>query len=155
MSAHKISTLAGDQRTAPNPPASVATGRDNPEASEPGQRRTPTKKDPHLRWLKKAEHWGEWVRYSDTELAPPESIWMMCGASGNVRFYAKGKGQYGDEHGSVVAAAYWAWMNRWLWTEPDGGLDILAQLACRAWCMAGGDTQEFTAELAERIEVVE
>ncbi len=91
-----------------------------------------------LRWLKKAEHWGEWLRFSETELADPESIWMMRGGNGRVRFYAKGKGQVGPEHKHVVGAAMWAWANRWLWTEPDGSLDMLRQLACRSWVLAGG-----------------
>lgn len=103
-----------------------------------------------LRWLKKAEHWGEWIRFSETEAADPESVWMMRGANGRVRFYAKGRGQVGPEHGSVVAAAHWAWANRWLWLEPDGSLDMLAQLACRRWTLAGGAR---TAEDNAPIEV--
>ncbi len=92
----------------------------------------------HLPWLEKAEHWGEWVRFSDTEIAPPERVWMMKGANGRVRFYAVGKGQIGQEHKSVVSASAWAWANRWLWCEPDGSVDIGAQLACREWVLAGG-----------------
>lgn len=91
-----------------------------------------------LRWLNKAEHWGEWVRFSETEAADPESIWMMRGGNGNVRFYAKGRGQQGPEHKSVVAATAWAWANRWLWKDEDGTLDIGGQLACRKWVLAGG-----------------
>src|SRR5205085_6654742 len=97
-----------------------------------------------LRWLNKAVHWGEWVRYPDDQSGEPERVWMMRGANGNVRFYAKGQGQQGDEHQSVVAASYWAWSNRWLEVEPDGTVDIVTQLECRTWCLAGGDEQEFT-----------
>lgn len=93
-----------------------------------------------LRWLKKAENWGEWIRFSDTELAEPERVWMMRGSSGAVRFYAKGKGQVGEQHRHLMAASYWAWGNRWLHCNPDGGLDMLAQLACRAEVLAGGAT---------------
>jgi hypothetical protein len=69
-----------------------------------------------LRWLRYAEHWGEWVR-----------------------FYMKGRGQVGDEHASVAAAASWAWANGWLWADPPyGDIDIIVQLACRNWVLAGG-----------------
>jgi hypothetical protein len=91
-----------------------------------------------LRWLRKAEHWGEWVRFSDVELAPAESVWMMRGGNGSVRFYEKGKGQVGPQHQHVVAAACWAWANGWLWADPDGTVDMGSQLACRNWVMAGG-----------------
>lgn len=92
----------------------------------------------HIAWLRKANHWGEWIRFSETEAADPESVWMMQGSNGRVRFYAKGEGQVGPEHQSVVVAAHWAWANRWLWLEPDGSLDMLGQLACRKWVLAGG-----------------
>lgn len=95
-------------------------------------------RDRDLRWLGKAEHWGEWRRFSDTEAAEPESVWMMRGAGGQVRFYARGQGQVGPEHESVVAATAWAWANRWLWVDPDGTLDMPRQLACREWVLAGG-----------------
>lgn len=89
------------------------------------------------KWLENAEHWGEWIRYSETELVdgPPESIWMMKSTSGpQVRFYAIGKGQVGSEHPHVVAATAWAWGNRWLMADED----IRGQLACRAYVLAGG-----------------
>lgn len=98
-----------------------------------------------LRWLDKADHWGEWIRFSETEAADPESVWMMQGRNGHVRFYAKGKGQVGPDHKSVVAAAYWAWAERWLWLDQDGDLDMLGQLACRAWMLNGGAEQEVAA----------
>lgn len=88
-----------------------------------------------LRWLRKAEHWGEWIRFSDTEIAPPESIWMLKATdSPKVRFYAIGKGQVGPEHAHVVAATCWAYANRWI--RPDN--PIGDELACRAEVMAGG-----------------
>lgn len=90
-----------------------------------------------LRWLRKADNWGEWLRFSETERADPERVWMMVG-DGRVRFYAEGKGQVGEDHRSVVAATCWAWANRWLWTDPDGSLDMPRQLACRRWVLAGG-----------------
>lgn len=98
-----------------------------------------TTRSPHLRWLNQAEHWGEWQRVPDDEPGAAESIWMMRGAKGRVRFYAIGKGQIGSEHAHVVAASTWAWANGWLWCEPGGGgVDLLAQLACRKWVIAGG-----------------
>lgn len=105
-------------------------------------------KESELRWLRKADNWGEWIRFSDTELAEPESVWMMRGASGRVRFYAKGKGQVGPEHPHVMAAYYWAWGNRWLHLEPDGSLDILTQLACRKWVLDGGAREDEVARSA-------
>lgn len=101
--------------------------------------------DADLRWLRKAEHWGKWIRFSDSEIAEPETIWMMRGASGRVRFYAVGKGQQGPEHNSVVAASAWAWGNRWLWAEPDGSIDMGVQLACREWVLNGGAPREAAA----------
>jgi hypothetical protein len=96
------------------------------------------KRHPELRWLDKAEHWGEWIRFSETGAADPESIWMMRGTNGKVRFYAVGQGQQGLEHKSVVAAAYWAWANRWLWVDDEGYFDMAAQLGCREWVLTGG-----------------
>lgn len=87
-----------------------------------------------LRWLKKAEHWGEWLRFSETELAEPESIWMMRHTNGTVRFYAKGQGQVGPPHRHIVAATYWAYANRWI----DPEISIGHNLACRAEVAAGG-----------------
>ena len=108
----------------------------------------------HLRWLRKAEHWGEWVRFSDTEPAEPESVWMMVGGNGRVRFYAIGRGQVGNEHASVVAATTWAWANRWLWREPDGSLDMPRQLACRRWVLAGGAQLELDVPIVSGRTVI-
>lgn len=105
-----------------------------------------TDREKHLRWLKKAEHWGEWVRVPDDRPGGEERVWMMRGGNGRVRFYKVGHGQQGDEHASVVAAAYWAWANGWLWTEPDGSLDILAQLACRRFVQEGGASGPFKVD---------
>lgn len=87
-----------------------------------------------LKWLRKADHWGEWVRFSDFEIAPPESVWMMRGARGRVRFYAVGKGQVGPEHRHVVAATCWALANGYL--DPDAPLGL--SVAARAEVLAGG-----------------
>jgi len=91
-----------------------------------------------LRWLREAENWGEWHRVPGDQPGVPESVWMMRGANGTVRFYAVGRGQVGQRHQSVVAATAWAWANGWLWTEPDGSIDMAGQLACREWVAAGG-----------------
>ncbi len=91
-----------------------------------------------LRWLKSAEHWGEWARVPDDQSGLPESIWMMRGTNGSVRFYAVGCGQVGPRHKSVVAATAWAWANGWLWTDPNQTVDLPGQLACRTWVLAGG-----------------
>lgn len=99
----------------------------------------PRNREAELRWLRKAEPWGEWIRFSGTEAAEPESIFMMRGINGRVRFYAKGKGQVGKEHRHTYGAALWAWANRWLWTDPETGqVDMLEQLACRRWVLDGG-----------------
>lgn len=95
-------------------------------------------KSADVKWLEKAEHWGEWKRVPDDKPGAPESIWLLKGSNGNARFYAKGKGQVGPEHKSLVAATYWAWGNRWLWAEPDGSIDLPTQLGCRQWVSAGG-----------------
>lgn len=139
MTRHHDLDRGPSHRTAPTPPASEADRGDNPTAPATAPARN---NDKHLRWLDKAEHWGEWRRFSETELAEPESIWMLSGPTGRVRFYAIGKGQVGDEHNSVVAAAYWAWANRWLWCDPWGQIDMLAQLACRQWVLDGGARRE-------------
>jgi hypothetical protein len=98
----------------------------------------PDSREAHLRWIGKAENWGEWLRFSETDLAEPESMWMLSGPGG-VRFYAVGKGQVGKQHKSVLAAACWAWANRWCWTEPDtGSVNMATQLACREWVLKGG-----------------
>lgn len=112
-----------------------------------------TSVDKHLSWLTKAEHWGEWVRFSETEPAAPESIWMMRGGNGRVRFYAIGEGQVGPEHRSVVAAATWAWANRWFWTDPESGeVDILVEISCREWVLAGGAAADLDNARISKIE---
>ena len=131
-SAPTISGPSGLHPTAPTPTASVATGGDIPGASTARRSR-------ELRWLDKAENWGEWLRFPDDEPGDPARIWMMRGSNGKVRFYAVGQGQVGDDHASVLAASCWAWANRWLWTDPETGrLDMPGQLECRRWVLAGG-----------------
>lgn len=87
-----------------------------------------------LSWLRNAENWGLWIRFSETEPAPPEEAWMMRHRDGRVRFYAVGKGQVGPEHKHVVAATYWAFGNRWM--DPDIPLGL--NLAARDEVLAGG-----------------
>lgn len=90
-----------------------------------------------LRWLENADHWGEWERFDETT-GERESIWMLKSKSSpRVRFYAKGKGQIGPEHASVVAATYWGYGTGYLQvcTYP---MDIGLQIACRAEVLAGG-----------------
>lgn len=145
VGAPRNTTSASDQPTHPTPPVAGATGNLIPGATDAGRRRD-------LLWLKKAEHWGEWRRYSETELAEPESIWMMKGAGGKVRFFAIGKGQVGDEHGSVVQASCWAWANRWCWVDTEsGGVDMPAQLECRQWVLNGGADAEYANEPIEAV----
>lgn len=98
---------------------------------------TPTTNAADLRWLKTAEHWGEWIRFPDDRPGEPERIWLLQGGSG-ARFYGVGKGQIGPRHQSIYVAALWAWANRWFWTDEYGDFDILSQLACRKWVLAGG-----------------
>lgn len=107
----------------------------------PGPTQTNAERERDLRWLRNAEHWGEWIRFSDTELAEPERVWMMRGKNGRVRFYAKGKGQVGPEHAHIVAASYWAYGNRYL--DPDYPIGL--NLAARAEVLAGGIKQEVHA----------
>lgn len=87
-----------------------------------------------LKWLQKAEHWGDWLRFSDHELAEPQRVWMMVGPTGRVRFYEVGKGQVGPEHRHVVAATYWAFSQGFI----DPACSIGHNLACRAEVLAGG-----------------
>lgn len=102
-----------------------------------GSQKVSEKQQADLRWLGKADNWGEWIRFPDDRLGEPERIWMMRG-NRYVRFYAVGKGQVGVQHHSIVAAACWAWANRWFWTDEYGEFDILSQLECRKWVLAGG-----------------
>lgn len=113
--------------------------------------RASTPPEKHRRWLAKAEHYGEWVRFSETELAEPERVWLMKGGNGRCRFYAVGRGQVGPEHAGLYPASLWAWANRWLALDPFGDLDILGQLACRKWVLDGGAQAE---QRNEPIEVV-
>ncbi|MDZ7732185.1 MAG: hypothetical protein U5R31_02955 [Acidimicrobiia bacterium] len=110
--------------------------------------------DEDLRWLAKAEHMGEWVRFAiegDDEYidvhGPRETIWLLKRGR-SCRFYQVGKGQYGREHQSLVAACCWAWANDWLSAPPgrvvpDADHPAFAgwlewQLRCRRWVLNGG-----------------
>lgn len=119
--------------TGPIPSPPVAP--DGEEAAQAARR--------DLAWLRKAEHWGEWVRFSETEMAPPESVWMMRHKNGRVRFYAKSKGQVGPEHRHIVAATYWAYANRYL--DPDFPIGL--NLHARAEVLAGGIADVPTKEV--------
>lgn len=92
------------------------------------------------RWLDKAENWGEWVRYSSTEIAEPERVWMMKRGA-KVRFYMVGKGQVGPQHAHVVAATCWAYGNGFLDADPA---NLGLSMACRAEVLRGGVDQELT-----------
>jgi hypothetical protein len=94
-----------------------------------------------LAWLKKADHWGDWIRFSDIEAAEPEQVWMMRHASGRVRFYGVGVGQVGPEHAHIVAATHWAYAERWI----DPELSMPFNLQCRAWVLDGGATKAVMA----------
>lgn len=92
--------------------------------------------DADLKWLKGAEHWGEWERFDETS-GERESIWMMkSSASPEVRFYAVGKGQIGGRHQHVMSATCWAYATGYLQVcSPD---EIWLQIACREEVLAGG-----------------
>lgn len=90
-----------------------------------------------LKWLEKAEHWGEWERF-DEQTGERESIWMMKSSSSpETRFYAIGLGQIGPRHKHVMAATCWAYANGYLGVceRPE---DIFLQIAARAEVLAGG-----------------
>lgn len=91
-----------------------------------------------LKWLNKAEHWGEWERF-DEVTGDRESIWMLKSTTGpQVRFYAKGKGEV-SRHPHVVAATYWAYGTGYLQVcDPNDIAAISLNVACRAEVMAGG-----------------
>lgn len=100
------------------------------------------------RWLHKAEVYGQWLRWPDDDLTvEPETIWMLRKGT-NVRFYAAGRGQIGEQHKSVLAAACWAWSHGYLWVDeaqvfetyagPEFGRWLAWQYQCRHWVLAGG-----------------
>lgn len=90
-----------------------------------------------LRWLNKAEHWGEWERF-DEQTGERESIWMMKSTgSPKVRFYGVGRGQVGEQHAHVAAATCWAYATGYLPATDDPN-DVFLHLACRAEVLAGG-----------------
>lgn len=94
--------------------------------------------DPHLRWLKRAEHWGEWIRFAEDGEA--DAVWMMKSTSGpRVRFYAVGRGQIGDEHAHVTAATCWAYASGYLPADAYERNEVMfLALGCRAEVLAGG-----------------
>lgn len=107
---------------------------------------TPTQAAAELKWLEKAEQWGEYERF-DEVTGERESIWMMkSGTSPEVRFYAVGKGQVGASHKSVAAATYWAYGTGYLGVCDPA--DIFLQIACRREVMAGGAPDDRHAGVA-------
>lgn len=92
-----------------------------------------------LKWLKNAEHWGEWIRF-DEGTGERESIFMLKSKSGpQVRFYARGKGQIGDRHTAVYQATCWAYGTGYLPADAyDDNARMFHALACRAEVAAGG-----------------
>lgn len=95
----------------------------------------------HLKWLRSAEHFGEWERF-DEVTGERESIWMMKSTRGpKVRFYAVGKGQVGPEHAHLVAATYWAYGTGYLGVidEPP---EIFLEIACRNEVLSGGAVKQ-------------
>lgn len=96
-----------------------------------------TSQSADLKWLRNAEHWGEWERF-DEVTGERESILMLKSKSSpQVRFYAVGKGQVGEHHKHVTAATYWAYGTGYLGVVEDPK-DIAVQIACRAEVLAGG-----------------
>lgn len=97
----------------------------------------PAKAD--LRWLRNAEHWGEWIRFDETT-GQRESIWLLKSTTGpQARFYAKGKGQVGPRHHAVYQATLWAYGTGYLPAEAYvDDAEMFLALACRAEVAAGG-----------------
>lgn len=94
-----------------------------------------------LKWLNNAEHFGEWERF-DEATGERESIWMLKSLSSpKVRFYAEGKGMVGKEHGTLVAATYWAYGTGYLGVIEDP-MDIFHEIACRQEVLSGGAVRQ-------------
>jgi hypothetical protein len=94
-----------------------------------------------LKWLRNAEHFGEWERFDETT-GERESIWMMKSQSSpKVRFYAVGKGQVGKEHHTLVSATYWAYGTGYLGVIDDPA-EIFLEIACRNEVLAGGAVKQ-------------
>lgn len=106
-----------------------------------------------LRWLRKAEHWGEWERFDEapedldprmvahgrtsTGTGERESIWLLKSTgSPEARFYAVGKGQVGPRHRHVLAAVCWAYGNGYLAVCDPGEIGL--QVAAREEVLSGG-----------------
>lgn len=91
----------------------------------------------HLKWLQDAEHWREYERFDETS-GERESIWLMKSMSSpEARFYARGKGQVGDKHQSIVAATYWVYSAGYLGVCENPN-DVLLEIECRAEVLNGG-----------------
>lgn len=94
-----------------------------------------------VKWLNKAEHYGEWERFEGVT-GERESIWMMKSkASPKVRFYAVGKGQVGKEHPTLVSATYWAYGTGYLGVIDDPS-EIFLEIACRNEVQSGGAVRQ-------------
>lgn len=117
-----------------------------------------TARDPHLRWLKNAEHWKVYERFDERpeDLDPREValgrssngtgeheiiFLLKSKASHEARFYARGKGQIGPRHKHILAATCWAYGNGYLGVVVDPS-DIFLQLACREEVLSGGVTAD-------------
>ncbi len=96
-------------------------------------------REKHLRWLKRAEHWGAWVACTEDDPVGEQTIWMMRHEKGRVRFYEKGKGQVGPEHPHIVAATYWAYANGFI----DPACSFTHNMRARYEVEAGGVEQDF------------
>lgn len=104
-----------------------------------GRGATVARRSADLRWLRNAEHWGEWIRF-DEVTGERESVWLLKSTtSPQARFYAIGKGQVGPRHQGVYQATCWAYGTGYLPAEVyvDNTAMFLA-LACRAEVLAGG-----------------